>query len=148
MATCERVIATWFAFASISNLSGAGWVGTSTCATCYPAQARRQAVTGRAGALRRVSDHQLSDSFFREREKTRPPGFRFEFLRGPLLRVSGAGGTVDVSIEWAFGAGEQAVTFVSRVDRQNYVELSFSYYRAIQRLAVTPGQQDLKPAVG
>ena len=144
--TRKRVIAVWFAYSSVSTLSGAGWVGASTCAACHPAQARRQAVTGHAGALRRASDHPLSDLFFREREKTRQPGFRFEFLQGPLVRVSGAGAAVDVSIQWAFGAGDQAVTFVSRVDRRNYVELFFSYYRAMHGLAATPGQQDLKPA--
>lgn len=41
--------------------------------------------------------------------------------------------------DWAFGAGAQAVTFVSRVDAQNYVEHGMSYYPALRRMALTPG---------
>jgi predicted CXXCH cytochrome family protein len=49
-----------------------------------------------------------------------------------------------VPLEWAFGAGEQAVTFVSRVDKNWYVEHYFSYYPLLSRMGVTPGQQDLQ----
>jgi hypothetical protein len=50
-----------------------------------------------------------------------------------------------VPIEWAFGAGVQAVTFVSRADANHYVEHFFSYYKALDGLAPTPGQRDLEP---
>src|SRR5262245_66179049 len=98
--TRKRVIAVWFAYSSVSTLSGAGWAGASTCAACHPAQARRQAVTGHAWAIRRASDHPLSDLFFREREETRQPGFRFEFLQGPLVRGACPGVAVAGPIEW------------------------------------------------
>ena len=42
--------------------------------------------------------------------------------------------------EWAFGAGVQAVTFVSRVDRENYLEHGETWYRALDGYDVTPGQ--------
>src|SRR5262249_20631433 len=48
---------------------------------------------------------------------------------------------LDIPIEWAFGAGAQAVTFVSRIDRDWYLEHHFSYYPVIHRFDVTPGQQ-------
>jgi hypothetical protein len=47
-------------------------------------------------------------------------------------------------IEWAFGAGQQAVTFVSQLDEDNYVELRTSYYPD-GGLASTPGHQNHTP---
>lgn len=44
--------------------------------------------------------------------------------------------------EWAFGAGEQAITFVSRVDADNYLELGKSWYRRLNGMALTPGHQN------
>lgn len=44
--------------------------------------------------------------------------------------------------EWAFGAGVQAITFVSRVDRENYRELGQTWYRALNAYAITPGHLD------
>jgi hypothetical protein len=41
--------------------------------------------------------------------------------------------------EWAFGAGTQAITFVSRLDAEHYVELGESWYRASNSFALTPG---------
>jgi hypothetical protein len=41
--------------------------------------------------------------------------------------------------EWAFGAGDQAITFVSRSDPEHYREHGRSYYRRLQGYALTPG---------
>jgi hypothetical protein len=41
--------------------------------------------------------------------------------------------------EWAFGAGLQAITFVSRVDRDHYLELEQSWYTRLDRYERTPG---------
>jgi hypothetical protein len=41
--------------------------------------------------------------------------------------------------EWAFGAGEQAITFVRRLDPRHYLEEGKSWYRAIDGYARTPG---------
>jgi hypothetical protein len=41
--------------------------------------------------------------------------------------------------EWAFGAGAQAVTFVSRLDENTYVEHGLSYYTMSKSMALTPG---------
>lgn len=45
--------------------------------------------------------------------------------------------------DWAFGAGLQAITFVSRVDRDHYRELGQTWYRALNGYGVTPGQPNL-----
>jgi hypothetical protein len=44
--------------------------------------------------------------------------------------------------EWAFGAGLQAITLVSRVDRDNYLEHGESWYRRRNGMALTPGHQN------
>ena len=44
--------------------------------------------------------------------------------------------------DWAFGAGEQAITFVSRVDREHYRELSETWFRSLNGFATTPGHRD------
>ncbi len=41
--------------------------------------------------------------------------------------------------EWAFGAGDQAITFVSRSDSEHYLEQGKSWYRKLQGYALTPG---------
>ena len=46
--------------------------------------------------------------------------------------------------EWAFGAGDQAITFVSRRDAEFYVELGMTWYRKTDSLALTPGHKDAK----
>src|SRR6185436_12466416 len=40
---------------------------------------------------------------------------------------------------WAFGAGEQAITFVNRLDAETYVELGETWYRRLNSLGRTPG---------
>jgi hypothetical protein len=47
--------------------------------------------------------------------------------------------------DWAFGAGDQAVTFVSQIDAKTYLEHRLTFYRAGNTLDVTPGHQNLKP---
>ena len=46
--------------------------------------------------------------------------------------------------EWAFGAGTQAITFVSRRDSEQYIELGETWFRAIDGFALTPGHRDLR----
>ena len=41
--------------------------------------------------------------------------------------------------EWAFGAGMQAITFVSRVDADHYLEHDQSWYTKLDRYGRTPG---------
>lgn len=49
--------------------------------------------------------------------------------------------------DWAFGAGLQAITFVTRIDRESYREDGLSWYRSLNGYAVTPGQADEKGVV-
>jgi hypothetical protein len=49
--------------------------------------------------------------------------------------------------DWAFGAGLQAITFVTRIDRESYREDGLSWYRSLNGYAITPGQHDEKGVV-
>ena len=44
--------------------------------------------------------------------------------------------------DWAFGAGTQAITFVSRVDRETYREHGETWYRATNGFGITPGHRN------
>ncbi len=44
--------------------------------------------------------------------------------------------------DWAFGAGEQAITFVSRVGRDHYREHGETWYRSLNGYSLTPGHQN------
>ena len=44
--------------------------------------------------------------------------------------------------DWAFGAGLQAITFVTKMDRESYREDGLTWYRSLNGYAVTPGQHD------
>ncbi len=49
--------------------------------------------------------------------------------------------------DWAFGAGLQAITFVTKVDHDSYREDGLSWYRSLNGYAITPGQPDEKGVV-
>ena len=51
-----------------------------------------------------------------------------------LSRSSGPG-------EWAFGAGVQAITYVSRLNDEFYLEHGLSYYSSLKGTALTPGHR-------
>src|SRR3954469_11581927 len=42
---------------------------------------------------------------------------------------------------WAFGAGVQAITFVSRLDTKSYVEEDQTWYRRLNGIGRTPGHK-------
>jgi len=43
--------------------------------------------------------------------------------------------------DWAFGAGTQAITFVSRLDRENYLEHGESWFTRLDHFGPTPGHR-------
>ena len=43
--------------------------------------------------------------------------------------------------EWAFGAGRKAITYVSHIDEETYVERAASYFASTKSMGVTPGHQ-------
>ena len=85
-----------------------------------------------AYSLSKASEHALAGQFVAPEPLYRPPRYRFDFsARDGLLAVTVSAGPerVELPIEWAFGAGRQAVTFVSRMDENWYLEHPHSISR-------------------
>ena len=135
-----------FCRANLTAQQDAAYIGASACGTCHPAQFARQSASPHAHALSPAATHRLAASFAQPGLQ-RPPRYHFEFLLSAgELRVKAFDhqDTLEIPIQWAFGAGEQAVTFVSRLNQDWYLEHYFSYYPAISSMAATPGQEGLR----
>ncbi len=121
------------------------YAGAQACRGCHPGEFRLQSASGHARSLSTAQGHPLAEKFTPRAPFTRKPNFRFEFSRQLTVRIHDEEAVVEVPIEWAFGAGEQAVTFVSRVNAEFYLEHYLSYYAALGTLAPTPGQDAIQP---
>jgi hypothetical protein len=120
------------------------YAGSRVCEKCHPAQSHTQSMTGHAHALSPARDHALSASFTPSSMQRRPP-YEYRFTRDFHVRVFDTKDVMDIPLEWAFGAGEQAVTFVSRIDRDWYLEHFLTFYRSTATMAATPGQNPAAP---
>src|SRR3954468_5365759 len=49
--------------------------------------------------------------------------------------------------DWAFGAGLQAITFVTKIGPESYRENGLTWYRSLNGYGITPGQHDEKGVV-
>ena len=119
------------------------WTGAETCGRCHPAQFRTQSASEHAHALYPAAQHPLAAKF-PTRNALRRAQFDFRIVlesRGLLIRISNADHALVLPVDWAFGAGDQAVTFVSRTAPEQYREYYFSYYTRTGSMDVTPGQE-------
>lgn len=124
------------------------YIGSQVCQGCHSGPFATQGKTGHAGALHRAAQHPLASVFAPTSPLRRGEEFRFDFhsTGGQLgVQVSGPRDVVDVPLDWAFGSGVQAVTFVSKISKDWYLENYFSYYAATNSLGPTPGQGALQP---
>src|SRR5262245_26765447 len=123
------------------------YVRAQACGACHPAQLGEQSSSGHAASLRPAIKHPLTKSFAPPGPLKRPPNFQFTFELDAnqfKVRISDGKNGAEMPIEWAFGSGTHAVTFVSQVDEDSYVEHYFTYYAAARMLDATPGHQSLK----
>lgn len=119
-------------------------IGRQACAQCHPKQAAAHARSAHHRALNRPADHPLAEKFLTQAELVRPPGFHYVYQRRDgKLEARASFGAMErrTVVDWAFGAGDQAVTFVSQIDDQWYVEHYWTYYSSIDRYGPTPGHQ-------
>ncbi|MDQ6664217.1 MAG: cytochrome c family protein [Acidobacteriota bacterium] len=124
------------------------YAGSAACASCHPAESFHQLASAHAGALFRATDHPALKALPRELKLVRPPTYRFQFSRSSTamkVRIQDSTGAMDLPLEWAFGAGRQAITFVTRVNKDWYVEHYGSFYPALRAYAATPGQSAIQP---
>jgi hypothetical protein len=130
----------------------AGYLGAAACAACHRTQYDSQTRSGHARSLSPAMKHPLAARF--EGIETRLDGsfqYGIERVEDALLFRVRQGETVPQQetvrqqvVDWAFGAGQQAVTFVSRLDEDHYVELRTSFYPQVG-LALTPGHHSQHP---
>ena len=133
-----------------------GYLGAAACAACHAEQSTSQQLAGHARSLSRPLDHPLADRLAGPAELQRDGRFSFSIQRADdVLEVVAAGTdeSTRLIVDWAFGAGDQAVTLVSRIDEDWYIEHHWSYYASADDYAVTPGHQgvvadDLGQALG
>src|ERR1051325_3747212 len=151
----EMKLARWTAVAIVlahsapSGLAAdtAGYVGAAACGACHSAQFTAQSPSAHAKSLSRAADHPLARYFAPRDPLFRPPRYRLDFSRrgGAFsVRVSDGSDSIELPVEWAFGAGQQAVTFVSRIDEGWHIEHYFSWYRQTSGFAATPGHAALR----
>lgn len=115
---------------SVAAAAAETYAGAAACAECHPEEGGRP-----SPLLADLTPHA---------PRRRAPDFEFRFAldpRGLLVRVAAPGRATVLPIEWAFGAGDQAVTFVSRLDAGSYLEHYFSFYSKTGKMGVTPGQE-------
>jgi hypothetical protein len=130
--------------------AGAAWAqtyaGAEVCRECHAGEFRTQSASAHARALYPAAQHPLAAQFPTKQPLQRPPAFDFRLMlepRGLLVRIATGDQAAVLPVEWAFGAGDQAVTFVSRVDPEAYLEHYFSYYTQTRSMGITPGQEAL-----
>ena len=117
------------------------FVGAKVCGSCHADRLRQQSASEHARALRPVAEHPLADRFVPGAPVVRDNS-QYSFARngaGFATRVGTGKDKKTIPVQWAFGAGEQAVTFVSQLDEDTYLEHRFSYYARSGELDLTPG---------
>jgi hypothetical protein len=142
--------ALWTAAGLQAQLNPAeGYLGAQACAACHRENYDTQSRSGHAQALFPAAKHPLVHEVFAKTAWSRPPDSRFEFSDspgGPRVRAAHRERQVELPIEWAFGSGDQGITFVSQLEQERYIEFSFSWYAATGAVALTAGHPDKQPA--
>lgn len=141
------LIQTLLTLAAFAPLQEKEYIGARACGACHTAQLAEQSSSGHARSLRPAAKHPLAKSFTPRGPLKRAPNFEFAIsLTADQLkvRVSDGKNTAEMPIEWAFGSGSHAVTFVGQVDEDSYVEHYLTYYPAAGMLDSTPGHQGLE----
>ena len=91
-------------------------------------------------------EHPLADSFTPSATLQRPPNFHFRFGRTPQgiqVQADDSKYLTKLPVDWAFGAGTHAVTFVGKASDELYIEHSFTYYSDSQSFDITPQHEGL-----
>lgn len=121
------------------------YLGADACGACHAEQVETQLASGHARSLAGVAQHRLASAFVPAEPLARAGGISYSYRTDGAhlqVEVTAPGERLGLRLEWAFGAGEQAVTFVGHVDENRYVEHHHSYYAATDSLATTPGHSN------
>ncbi|MBI3682983.1 MAG: hypothetical protein HY235_21635 [Acidobacteria bacterium] len=116
------------------------FVGPETCRPCHPAQYSSQYASHHARALRPIGETPVGD-LLREKALAERSGIEFGYAPEPAglsVRIKRGQREISTLLEWAFGAGAQAVTPVGRY-RGRWYEHRISWYEAPRQAARTIG---------
>jgi hypothetical protein len=127
-----------------TTLVAADWTGSAACRKCHPSHSGRHEASAHATALRPASEHPLAPRFRTGDKPLARDGYRFSFDSAGVEGYDSVN-SIELPLEWAFGAGKQAVTFVTRVNPEWHFEHSFSYYPPLGRFLLTPGHSEIQP---
>lgn len=132
-------------------LVAADWAGSGACQKCHAAHSDKHAASAHALALRPAREHPLAPLFRTGDKPLLRDGFLFAFT-GDSAEGYDRENQVELPLDWAFGSGKRAVSFVSRLNAEWHLEHSFSYYPVAKRFLASPGQTarpaSLKEAAG
>jgi hypothetical protein len=133
-----------FAGSSTAEAEDTGYAGASACAGCHVKQYEAQSRSAHAGALSPAAVHPLAQRFAAAEARDGAWNYRLRLNDPQSLEVEvRAGANVRRQpIQWAFGSGYQAVTFVSQLNENEYLEHHLSYYSRNSQLGLTPGHYD------
>jgi hypothetical protein len=140
----SRTLLLLFTFVAASAVKGqeAGYAGASACAGCHLKQYEAQSRSAHAGALSPAAAHPLAQQITAAVE-ARDGAWNYRFvLSDPQsleVEVRSGGAVRREPVTWAFGSGYQAVTFVSQLNENEYLEHHLSYYSRDGQLGLTPG---------
>jgi hypothetical protein len=129
--------------------AASGLVGANACAGCHAAQFRAQSRSAHALALNRADAIPANTSLPGHATVVRDGRYRFDIYssrEGVRATLDDGHNLMQLPYEWAFGVGRQAVTFVSRVSADWYVEHYLSYYPGTRAWSATPGQGAVHPS--
>lgn len=129
--------------------AAAGYAGSGACRSCHAGHYTRQSRTAHFTALRSAQDHPLKPDWTRDSAWVARGSFRHRLTAGEsaveALTDDGRN-LMRLTVEWAFGSGQQAVTFISRINEEAYLEHPLSYYPRLRQFAATPGHDDRSPS--
>ena len=111
---------------SLAALPLAGqYAGSVACRACHAAKFESQSKTAHARALAPAQPQELSTTKFPTAQLPAPKNHA----------------------QWAFGAGEKAITWVSQTGEETIAEHGLSYYTATHSLGLTPGHANSSDVV-
>src|SRR5260221_9964502 len=113
-------------------------LASPACQPCHAARVQAQSATPHARALSRYGGEH-----FAGRKVSGRGGAQFSYSRRELTLSRGSQ-NITTPVEWAFGSGVQAVTLLVSRGGQ-WVEHRLSWYRAGDRLGLTPGHDPAPP---
>jgi hypothetical protein len=130
-------------------VASAGYVGDRSCAGCHPAEARLHTESGHARTLRPAASIELARALD-GRSVSDPElpdvSWKFALRDGVLSTERKEAGRSEVEryvMEYAFGSGHHAVTFVSVLDRSSehpsILEHRLTKFAHQEELGLTPG---------